>query len=140
MPLSNKSRNWGNLSDLMINLQAMAGVGVVQIKDNDGSIPDILQWVRCFDVHKKNWLILGKGPSYSQIKHFSIDDYYTCSLNHVVREHPVDVAHIIDIDVVEDCKTAIVNNARFLIVPFFPHVKQNLRRQVSINLPSRCQS
>jgi hypothetical protein len=136
MPLSNTSRNWGNptskvysacasrLNDLMTNLQAMAGISVLQIKDNNGSIPDILQWVRCFDVHKKDWLILGKGPSYSQIKHFNLNDYYTFSLNHVVREHPVDVAHIIDIDVVEDCKTAIVNNARFLIVPFFPHVKQ----------------
>lgn len=136
MALSNKSWNWARisgklysvcasrLSDLMTNLQTTAGTASLQMKDNDGSIPDILQWIRCFDVQKKNWLILGKGPSYSQIKHVSINDYYTCSLNHVVREQPVDVAHIIDIDVVEDCKTAIVNNARFLIIPFFPHVNQ----------------
>jgi Glycosyl transferase family 8 len=141
MALSNKSWNWARvtgklysvpapiLRDLRANLRAMTGVGVLKkIKDNNGSIPDILEWSRCFEVQKKNWLILGKGPSYSQIKNVNLNDYYTFSLNHVVREQPVDVAHVIDIDVVEDCKTAIVNNARFLIIPFFPHVKKKPTR------------
>ena len=102
---------------------------VKQIQDADGSIPDILHWSASFDLLAKNWLILGKGPSYSYVKNIKLSDYYTCSLNHVVREHPVDVAHIIDIDVVEDCKEAIEKNARFLVVPFFPHVKHKPTRK-----------
>jgi hypothetical protein len=95
-----------------------------QTEDINGSMPDIVQWAASFDVHHKEWLILGKGPSYSHVKNINPNDYYTCSLNHVVREHPVDLAHIIDIDVVQDCKDTIERNARFLVLPFFPHVNQ----------------
>ena len=70
--------------------------------DSQTSLPDILQWASSFDIHRKEWLILGKGPSYQYVKKINLDEFYTCSLNHVVREHLVDLAHIIDIDVVED--------------------------------------
>jgi hypothetical protein len=91
----------------------------------DFSLPDIMQWARSSEIHKKEWLILGKGPSYQFIENVNLNDFYTCSLNHVVREHPVDLAHIIDIDVVEDCRESIEKNARFLVLPYFPHVQHN---------------
>jgi len=94
---------------------------LVQTTDTKGTIPDILHWANSFDIHAKQWLILGKGPSYSLVKNVDLANYYTCSLNHVLREHPVDLAHIIDIDVVADCSESIERNARFLILPFFPH-------------------
>ena len=97
---------------------------LVQTTDTKGTIPDILRWANSFDIHAKQWLILGKGPSYSFVEEVDLESYYTCSLNHVLREHPVDLAHIIDIDVVTDCSESIERNARFLILPFFPHVKQ----------------
>lgn len=94
-------------------------------EDIDGSIPDIIHWSRAFDIQRKEWLILGKGPSYEHVRNICLSDYYTCSLNHVVREHPVDLAHIIDIDVVEDCSEAIEKNARFLVLPYYPHVNHD---------------
>jgi hypothetical protein len=85
-------------------------------------LPDITQWAQSFDVNERPWLILGKGPSYQHVGDIRLDDFYTCSLNHVVREHRVDLAHIIDIDVVSDCAEAIDRNAACLALPFFPHV------------------
>jgi hypothetical protein len=85
-------------------------------------LPDIVRWAQSFDVNQKPWLILGKGPSYGLIRDLHLDAFYTCSLNHVVREQRVDLAHIIDIDVVSDCAEAIDRNAAALALPFFPHV------------------
>ena len=89
----------------------------------DRSIPHLLRWRDSFDVNRKQWLILGKGPSYAELARPHLDGYYTCSLNHVVREHPVDLAHAIDIDVLSECSEAIERNARFLILPYYPHEK-----------------
>jgi hypothetical protein len=93
------------------------------------SLPDITSWARSFDINAKPWLILGKGPSYERVTDVRLDDFYTCSLNHVVRQHPVDLAHIIDIDVVEACKDVLEQNARALVLPFFPHVNHDPTRK-----------
>jgi hypothetical protein len=69
------------------------------------------------------WLVLGKGPSLERRKEYDLSPYRTLSLNHVVRELPVDVAHAIDIDVVADCAEAIERNARVLLMPRHPHVR-----------------
>lgn len=68
------------------------------------------------------WLIFGKGPSFSERGRFDLSPYRTLSLNHVVREGPVDVAHAIDLDVVTSCEAAIEENARVLVMPWIPHV------------------
>src|SRR5262245_4697504 len=68
------------------------------------------------------WLILGKGPSFSEKDRFDLSPYRTLSLNHVVREGPVDVAHAIDLDVVTTCEAEIERNAGVLVVPWIPHV------------------
>ena len=86
------------------------------------SLPDITQWARSFRINEKPWLILGKGPSYKHVRTVNLSDFYICSLNHVVREQRVDLAHIIDIDVVADCAQAIDRNAAYLALPFYPHV------------------
>jgi len=83
---------------------------------------DLLQWAATFHPAEKSWLLLGKGPSFRRLSHEETALYYTCALNHVVREGPVTLAHIIDIDVVVDCAEAIDRNARFLALPYRPHV------------------
>jgi hypothetical protein len=90
--------------------------------DVQTSLPDITQWARSFDVEKKPWLVLGKGPSYQHVGKVNLSEFWVCSLNHVVREQRVDLAHIIDIDVATDCAQAIDTNAAYLVLPFFPHV------------------
>jgi Glycosyl transferase family 8 len=68
------------------------------------------------------WLIFGKGESFALRHSFDLHPYYTLSLNHAVREQPVKVAHIIDLDVVEACGEAILQNAEVLVMPWMPHL------------------
>lgn len=91
----------------------------------DTLLPDIVSWARSFDINAKPWLILGKGPSYERVKDIDLGGFYTCSLNHVVRQQWVDLAHIIDIDVVEACKDVLERNAQALVLPYFPHVNHD---------------
>jgi len=70
----------------------------------------------------KPWLIIGKGPTYTKLNEVNLTEYNTLSLNHVVRELKVNVAHIIDIDVVEACADKLLTNCDWLIMPRRPHV------------------
>jgi len=88
-------------------------------------LQDIISWGREFNPGSKPWLLLGKGPTFQKIKSVDLTPYFVCSLNHVVRELPVTLAHIIDIDVVADCADAIDRNARFLAVPYRPHFQNS---------------
>lgn len=69
----------------------------------------------------KPWLIVGKGPSYADIERHGPENYNLFTLNHVVRDRPVAVAHAIDLDVVKDCAAAIDANAGVLVMPWVPH-------------------
>jgi len=89
------------------------------------------------------WLILGKGPSFAKRKEQDLSSYHTMSLNHVVREQAVTVAHMIDYDVVDACGETILTNANYLVLPWMPHVNnrpgwRNLEELAQIN-PFLCQ-
>ena len=73
-------------------------------------------------IAERPWLILGKGPSFSYRERFDLSSYALLSLNHVVREQKVELAHMIDLDVVEACADALEANARFVVLPWRPHV------------------
>ena len=68
------------------------------------------------------WLILGKGPSFSKRNDFDLSTFLMLSLNHVVREQPVKLAHIIDLDVVHDLGEILERNADYLVMPWRPHI------------------
>jgi hypothetical protein len=68
------------------------------------------------------WLIVGKGPSFEKRAEFDLSPYRVITLNHVIREMPAEIAHVIDLDVIRDCGDAIVANAKFLLMPRRPHV------------------
>jgi len=71
---------------------------------------------------ERPWLILGKGPSFSERDRLDLTGFATLALNHVVREGPVDVAHAIDLDVVTSSEAILEANARVLVMPWIPHV------------------
>ena len=73
--------------------------------------------------NSKPWLVLGKGPSFSKVNQYDLSSFNTIALNHSVREVIVDIAHIIDFDVFEDCWDSIDKNAKFLLLPWVPHIK-----------------
>jgi hypothetical protein len=81
------------------------------------------EWMQEGGVNRQiPWLILGKGPSFSKKEEFDLTSYNTLSLNDAVRSRPVDVAHAIDLQVVERSGDAIRANARVLVMPWHPHV------------------
>ncbi|MFK8020850.1 MAG: glycosyltransferase [Pseudomonadales bacterium] len=82
---------------------------------------DILEWVKELDINAKPWLILGKGPSLRKLDTIDASKYFVCTLNHVIREVPAKLAHVIDIDVVIECADEIDSNAEFLVLPYRPH-------------------
>lgn len=89
---------------------------------NKTPIPSFFEWFSQAQDPKTPWLILGKGPSFGSRNQYDLRSYRTMSLNHVVREQAVDVAHIIDIDVVQDCGEVLLANARKVAMPWYPHV------------------
>ncbi len=87
---------------------------------------ELREWIRTAGLDSRPWLILGKGPTFSRRSEFDLSGYHLLSLNHVVRELAVDVAHIIDIDVVEACADELLANCRWLLMPRVPHIQQRV--------------
>ena len=69
------------------------------------------------------WLVFGKGPSFAKRANVDLTAFYTLALNHAVREQPVMVAHMIDLDVLDQCSAAIDANAEVVLLPWVPHVR-----------------
>ena len=84
---------------------------------------ELKDWVKENNFADKSWLVVGKGPSFSKRLDFDLSAYNKLSLNHVVREMPVELAHVIDIDVVESCASSLLTNCQFLIMPRIPNVR-----------------
>ena len=88
-----------------------------------GHVQHFFDWARGAVRSEGPWLILGKGPSFSQRDLYDLSGYRLLSLNHVVRELPVALAHMIDLDVADACAEALGENAEFLVMPWYPHVR-----------------
>lgn len=71
----------------------------------------------------RSWLILGKGPTFAKRVDFDLTRYHLLGLNHVCREQPVLLAHLIDLDVIDDLDEVLERNAQFLAMPWVPHVR-----------------
>lgn len=85
------------------------------------ALPDVRRWTATHDPAARPWLLLGKGRSFDRLNELRTADYVTCALNHSARELPVDIAHVVDIEVVADAGEAIERQARALFMPWQPH-------------------
>ncbi len=83
---------------------------------------ELREWIAAARFEPKPWMLLGKGPSFSRRHEFPLSDYNLMSLNHVVRELKVNVAHIIDADVAETCADHLLDHCDWLVMPRRPHV------------------
>jgi hypothetical protein len=98
-------------------------------------LPSFFDWLGARpELKARPWLMLGKGPSYAKLGDYDVGAYATLSLNHVVRERPVTVAHIIDIDVVDDCGEALLTNAEVVVLPWQPHRDNRAREETLATL------
>jgi hypothetical protein len=95
---------------------------------------ELMEWARRHPLPARPWLILGKGPSFTRIDEFDLTPYNLVALNHVVREVKVHVAHFADLDAVEACADAVVENADWVLMPYRPHVKFRATRQTLADL------
>ncbi len=85
------------------------------------------EWCKASRAIERPWLLLGKGPSFARRHAHDLSGWLTLGLNHVCREMPVDVAHVIDLDVVDHCGAALTATAGGLVMPWFPHVPDTRR-------------
>lgn len=70
---------------------------------------------------ERPWLILGKGPSFSKAKILDLSKFSLMTLNHAARELKADLAHVIDVEVLQESGNEIEQNVDFLVMPFVPH-------------------
>lgn len=79
-------------------------------------------WRRSTGLPDRPWLLMGKGPSFARRDDYDLSAFNTMSLNHAVLAQRVDVAHMLDFDVVEACAAALPEQCRFLLVPRHPNI------------------
>ncbi len=69
------------------------------------------------------WLVIGKGPSFEKLKSINLNDYQTIVLNHAVQKVQCDILHLIDLDVLDGIEIDVNKNAKFVLMPYYPHVE-----------------
>lgn len=89
---------------------------------------EVVEWGRLLEPDDRPWLVLGKGPSFGCRDEFDLSRFRLFALNHVVRELAVDVAHAIDVDVIEAGGEQLREHCRWLVMPRFPHVNHRPTR------------
>lgn len=85
----------------------------------------------------KDYLICGKGSSLDTLQPDSLRNFCSIGLNHVCRDLPVDVAHIIDIDVVDQLGEKLLE-CQALFMPYYPHL--GFRPHDFLNLETLCKT
>ena len=98
---------------------------------------DFFTWFRETPEAAAPWCILGKGPSFARRDAHDLSGTNLLSLNHVVRELRVRVAHFIDLDACLACTDAVQGNADVCVMPWMPHVGSKAGRENLQQLAAR---
>jgi hypothetical protein len=100
------------------------------------TLTSFFDWFRTLADPRTPWLLLGKGPTFSRLAdpglagpdlQGTLHGWRTFGLNHVCREMRVDVAHAIDLDVIDQCGDRLLDHAGVLVMPWHPHVPDTRR-------------
>jgi hypothetical protein len=83
---------------------------------------ELRAWIESRRADDRPWLMLGKGPTFGRRQEFPLDDFNLLGLNNVAGAMRVDVAHIIDVDVVGQIADRLAENCGVLLMPRYPHV------------------
>jgi lipopolysaccharide biosynthesis glycosyltransferase len=79
-------------------------------------------WIKSDLRPNKEFLILGKGPSLDLESNIIRSKYISIGINHVSAKYKVEIAHVIDLEVLIDCGDLIFNNADYLLMPWYPNL------------------
>lgn len=85
---------------------------------------EFFSWYRSAPPSGAPWLVVGKGPSYERIGAVNVGEFRVFALNHAIALLKAEVAHLIDLDVVDACGEALLSNAGVVVMPWVPHVGQ----------------
>lgn len=91
---------------------------------------EFFDWFRQHRDPAEPWLILGKGPSFARFEELDTGGFHTLGLNHVVLQQPVEIAHAIDLEVIEQCGQQLLDRAGYLLMPWVPHLRSGGSRAV----------
>ncbi len=83
---------------------------------------ELREWITSRQADDRPWLMLGKGPTFARRGEFPLEDFNLIGLNNVAGELRVDVAHIIDVDVLGPIADRLSENCGVLLMPRHPHV------------------
>ena len=83
---------------------------------------ELTEWFDQARFPPRPWLVVGKGPTFDRRSQFDLSEFNVVGLNHVIDQIDVDVAHIVDVNVVADCADRLVDGCRWLLMPRYPHV------------------
>jgi hypothetical protein len=77
------------------------------------------------DLKESQWLILGKGPSLSNINQYNLAKFKIISLNDSLMVNKnITIGHFIDLEAFERCSKEIsLRKEIVILMPWFPHVK-----------------
>jgi hypothetical protein len=106
----------------MVARHGCGGAFRALVFSHEALLRSFFDWFQNNGTADEPWLMLGKGPSFSLRTQLDLSGYRRLSLNHAVREQPVHVAHVIDIDVIEACGETLERNAGVVVLPWYPHV------------------
>ncbi|MGE0046286.1 MAG: glycosyltransferase [Hyphomonadaceae bacterium] len=95
------------------------------------------RWAHENAIAHKPWLILGKGPSFARYRAEDHANAGILALNHAARAVRCDAALMMDYDVFAQCGEAIAANARFVLMPWRPHLKFRAGRTTLADLVAR---
>lgn len=113
---------WARASSAFATGGSNATLSFTMSASNQPGMQSFFEWLNGRpELRARPWLMLGKGPSFGRLSDFDVSGFEKLSLNHVVRELPVTVAHIIDVDVVSECADALRSNAQKIVMPWQPH-------------------
>ena len=84
---------------------------------------------------RRPWLVLGKGPTIDRYAVTDVSKYNVLALNHTVTMGPCEIAHAIDMEVIDDCGKAITRNAKYLFMPERPHVGMKQGQPIEDHIP-----
>lgn len=84
---------------------------------------------------KKNWLVVGKGPSSDLLAQVPLDGLLALTLNHACKIVTPTVAHFVDVDAYEQCAEHLAGLACHVCLPWYPHVNNRAGKKTLAEYP-----
>lgn len=90
---------------------------------------DLARWQQDVGFDERPWLLVGMGPTFGRRGEFDLAGFRRIGVGAVVREFPVEVAYVADVDLLPALAASLANNAQWLVMPRFPRLAGRARAE-----------